>query len=187
MCEQKVGLAASDRRFMSQPRCILTFCRSFELRSPTHEDGQRETFRLRRTVSLPILVLRNYFYEPCNYAIYVLWWTNHRYYTNQSHSCPWIDLSLELYYENGLSQFFDSLKSQTMSSVTLNFLENLELKNNRSYMKYLVFLKKISKDFWKFLFFIVFYSNKYFIVIFFKKWINEILLVIIERKLWRWY
>ena len=31
--------------------------------------------------------------------------------------------------------------SQTMSTATLNFLENLELKNNRTYMEYLVLLK----------------------------------------------
>ena len=37
--------------------------------------------------------------------------------------------------------------SQTMSTVTLNFRENLELKNNCTYMKYLVLIKNNWKDF----------------------------------------
>ena len=34
-----------------------------------------------------------------------------------------------------------------MSTVTLSFLENLEVKNNRTYMKYLVLLKNNLDDF----------------------------------------
>ena len=37
-----------------------------------------------------------------------------------------------------------------MSAVTLNFFENPEFKNNRTYMKYLVLLKKNLNDFWNF-------------------------------------
>ena len=49
-----------------------------------------------------------------------------------------------------------------MSTAKLNFLEHLELKNNRSCTKYLVLLKNNLNEFRKFLFFlIVFYSNKY--------------------------
>ena len=36
--------------------------------------------------------------------------------------------------------------SQTMSSVTLNFRENVEFKNNCTYMKYLVLLKHYLND-----------------------------------------
>ena len=53
-----------------------------------------------------------------------------------------------------------------MSTVTLNFRENLEFKNNCTYLKYLVLLNKNLNEFRKFLFFIVFYSNKYLTVIF---------------------
>ena len=34
-----------------------------------------------------------------------------------------------------------------MSTVTLNFLENLEFKTNRTYMKYLISLEKNLNDF----------------------------------------
>ena len=37
--------------------------------------------------------------------------------------------------------------SQAMSTVTLNFIENLDLRNNRTYMKYLVLLKNNYNDF----------------------------------------
>ena len=37
--------------------------------------------------------------------------------------------------------------TQTMSTVTLNFRENLELKNNCTYLKYLVLLKSNLDDF----------------------------------------
>ena len=40
-----------------------------------------------------------------------------------------------------------------MSTVTLIFNENLELKNSYSFMKYLVLLKNNVNDFWKFLVF----------------------------------
>ena len=68
--------------------------------------------------------------------------------------------------------------SQTMSTVSLNFLDNLEFKNNRTYMKCLVLLKNNLNDFWNFFL-------QFFIQI--KKCINEILLMIIEWKFHRWY
>ena len=58
--------------------------------------------------------------------------------------------------------------SQTMSTVPLNFRENLEFKNNCTYMKYLVLLTNNLVDLKKFIFFNSFYSNKCLTVIFFK-------------------
>ena len=58
-------------------------------------------------------------------------------------------------------------RSQTMWTVILNFRENLEFKNNCTYMKYLVLFKKQFEWFLN-IFLIVFYSNKYLIVIFLK-------------------
>ena len=50
-------------------------------------------------------------------------------------------------------KFSPCTMSQTMATVILNFRENLEFKNNCTYMKYLVLLKKHLNDFRKFRFF----------------------------------
>ena len=49
--------------------------------------------------------------------------------------------------ENMNMCFYKCHRNQTMSTVILNFLENLELTNNRTYVKYFVLIKNNLNDF----------------------------------------